>query len=304
MSTKDPQRVFPPYAANATKKVAKVTEFMTQNAGEAATFSPRKLDTLAQLMQNLREQLGRLEVAWDEMRGAEMEYETFERIRKMVDESLDSGTAVLDSAIQFLHDKENGTANPAQGQNPSGGKLDNRLRPTTKLGKTMTLEEATTWLKAFEAYLKWNKAALVPKSKKDIRHLLESCLDTGLTSKLETDKTVTPETTVQGEDGMLKKLKKYFLDDYPLMMRRHQFTECTQAQGELFKTWWDRVKAKAVECALSKMTEDDMMMLQMIQGVSDSLLQKKLLQEEKPACTNRRSMASSGQRADRFGGRR
>jgi hypothetical protein len=145
---------------------------------------------------------------------------------------------------------------------------------------------------------------LVPKSKKDKRHLLESCLNAGLTAELETDKTVIPETTVQGEDGMLKKLKNYFLDDYPLMMRHHQFTECTQAQGELFKTWWDRVKAKAVECALSKMTEDDMMMLQMIRGVSDSLLQKKLLQEEKPACTNHRSMASSGQRADRFGGRR
>ena len=132
----------------------------------------------------------------------------------------------------------------------------------------------------------------------------QNSLGAGLTSKLETDKTVTLETTVQGEDGMLQKLKKYFLDDYPLMMRRHQFTECTQAQGELFKTWWDRVNAKAVECALSQMTEDDMMMLQMIRGVSDSLLQKKLLQEEKPACTNRRSMASSGQRADRFGGRR
>ena len=97
---------------------------------------------------------------------------------------------------------------------------------------------------------------------------------------------------------MLKKLKNYFLDDYPLMMRHHQFTECTQAQGELFKTWWDRVKAKAVECALSKMTEDDMMMLQMIRGVSDSLLQKKLLQEEKPSLAKLVQIADQWQAAD------
>ena len=144
MSQKDPQRVFPTYTANVTKKVAKVTGFMTKYAGEAAPFSPRKLDTLTQLMQNLREQLGRLEVAWDKMRGTEMDVDTFEGIWKMLEGSVDSGTAVLDNAIQFLHDKENGPTNQAQGQNPSGGKLDNTLRPTTKLGKTMTLEARST----------------------------------------------------------------------------------------------------------------------------------------------------------------
>jgi CHASE3 domain sensor protein len=106
MSTKDPQRVFPPYAANVTKKTAKVTEFMNQNAGDAATLGPRKLDTLAQLMQSLREQLGQMEVALDEQRGANMENKTFERIQKMVDKSVDSGTAVLDRASQFMHEQE------------------------------------------------------------------------------------------------------------------------------------------------------------------------------------------------------
>ena len=120
-----------------------------------------------------------------------MEQETFERLHQMVNESVDSRTAVLDTDSQFTHNRENGPANQAQGQNPNGGKLDNTLGPTTKLSKTMTLEESTTWLKAFEAYLEWNKATLAPKSKKDLRHLLESCLDAGLTSKLETDKTVT-----------------------------------------------------------------------------------------------------------------
>jgi hypothetical protein len=88
------------------KKAAKVTKFMTQNAGDAATFGPRKLDTLAKLMQSLREQLGRMKVAWDKMRGADMENETFERIQKMVDESVDSGTDVLDRASQFMHEQE------------------------------------------------------------------------------------------------------------------------------------------------------------------------------------------------------
>ena len=77
----------------------------------------------------------------------------------------------------------------------------------------------------------------------------------------------------------MDKLKKYFLDNYPLMVRRHHFTECVQAPGELFKAWWDKKKSKAVECALEEMRRDDVMMLELVRGVSDTLLQKKLLQE-------------------------
>jgi hypothetical protein len=57
---------------------------------------------------------------------------------------------------------------------------------------------------------------------------------------LQTDATVTADTTVKGEAGVLEKLKKYFFDDYPLINRRHDFTVCKQARGELFKTWWEK----------------------------------------------------------------
>ena len=162
----------------------------------------------------------------------------------------------------------------------------------------MTLEESTIRLKKFEAYLTWNKKALEKKSITDLRHLLESCLDASLGSKLEMDDTVSDMTKVQGEDGCLAKLKNYFLDDYPLMMRRHQFQECVQAPGESFKTWWDRTKAKAMECALETMSKDDMLMLQLIRGMIDSMLRKRLLQEKDPTMAKLVGIAEQWQVAD------
>ena len=84
---------------------------------------------------------------------------------------------------------------------------------------------------------------------------------------MRTDVTVTPETEVRGEAGVLDKLKKkYFFDDYPLINRRHDFTVCKQARGELFKAWWEKKRSKAVECDLKAMKEDDWLVLELIRG--------------------------------------
>ena len=50
----------------------------------------------------------------------------------------------------------------------SGSKLNNTLPPNKWLSRTMTLEEATTWLKTFESYLVSNMAALDKKSNSDV----------------------------------------------------------------------------------------------------------------------------------------
>ena len=158
-------------------------------------------------------------------------------------------------------------------------RLDNTLRPKERLSRTMSLEEATKWLKNFESYLNWNKLVIAKRSVSSLRDLLESSLDAGLVSKLQTDETVTADTTVRGPAGVLAKLKGYFVDDYPLINRRHDFTVCKQARGELFKTWWEKKRSKAVECDLKAMQENNWLVLELVRGVSDTMLQKRLLQE-------------------------
>ena len=117
----------------------------------------------------------------------------------------------------------------------------------------MTLEEASKWIKNFESYLEWNQLVVDKKSTKNLRDLLESFLDAGMVSKMDTDESITATTEVRGPEGILVKIIEHYLDDNPLINRRHEFTICKQARGESFKTWWETKLRRAKECDLEKM---------------------------------------------------
>ena len=107
-------------------------------------------------------------------------------------------------------------------------------------------------------------------------------LQCSVVSKLETDDMVTAETVVWGPGGLLAKLGSYFVNDYRLINRRHDFITCRQAGGEGFNQWWETKLWKAKECALKDMSSNNWLEMELIRGVSDTELQKKLLQVEKP----------------------
>ena len=92
--------------------------------------------------------------------------------------------------------------------------LDNTLRPDRQLSETMSLEEATRWLKTFESYLAWNESVINRKSPKCLRDLLESLLDTSLVSRMVKDESITERTTVRGSTGILNILKGYFVEEF------------------------------------------------------------------------------------------
>ena len=119
---------------------------------------------------------------------------------------------------------------PLAGTTGKHDRLDDTLCPPEWLSRTMSLEEATKWLKNFEIYLNWNGLVIAKKSPESLQDLLESSLDTGLVSKLQTDESVTKETTVRGPTGILAKLKGYFIYDYPLVILFRNFRTCKQAR--------------------------------------------------------------------------
>ena len=185
---------------------------------------------------------------------------TFDKISKLVDDSMATGEEALDRADKFMclclertqeTKVETGQGDetlpivPQQEATDKHDRLDNTLRPAERLSRTMSLEEATKWLTQFESYLDWNKRIINKRTVYSIRQLLEGSLDASLVNKLRTDANVTPETAVRGENGVLVTLKKYFFDNYPLINCRHDFTVCKQARGETFKAWWEKKRSKA-----------------------------------------------------------
>lgn len=162
----------------------------------------------------------------------------------------------------------------------------------------MTLEEAENWLAKFEAWFKWNKEILNRKGLQTQRILLENFLDERMIYKLRTDDTVTSDTPIRGKGGLIKKLASYYTDDYPMIIRRHAFTTCKQLRGEDFMTWWERKMRKAHECALTTMTPDNWLELELLRGINDQNLQKRLLQEKNPALKDMVSIATAWQSAE------
>ena len=162
----------------------------------------------------------------------------------------------------------------------------------------MTLEEASKWLKNFDSYLTWNEPVIDKKSPTHLRSLLESFLDASMVSKLQTDESITEDTLVRGTGGLLETLKNYFVDKYHLINCRYAFSTCKQARGELFRTWWETKLRNAKECDLEMMASKDWLALELIRGVSDTMLQKKLLQEQDPSLKQLVRIAEQWQAAD------
>ena len=108
----------------------------------------------------------------------------------------------------------------------------------------MRLEEAKKWIKKFDEWFKWNRVILERKDHDTQRVLLENFLNEKMLSKMKTDTTVADETPIRGANGLLKKLATYYIDDEPMIIRRHTFTLCKQRRRKLFKTWWERKMKK------------------------------------------------------------
>ena len=140
----------------------------------------------------------------------------------------------------------------------------------------MSMTEADNWLKGFTAWFDWNAPILDSKGPLTKQVLLKNFLDERLLSKLQTDITVTMDTPVSGNKGLIDKLRSYYVDDCSLLLicRRHAFTACKQQHGEPFLTWWERKMIKAQEGMIDTMTVDNWLELELVRGINDQNLQK------------------------------
>ena len=81
------------------------------------------------------------------------------------------------------------------------------------------------------------------------------------------------DTLVLGNEGLIDKLRSYYVDDCPLICRRHTFTACKQEHGEPFLTWWERKMIKVQEGMIDTMTVDNWLELELVRGINDQNLQ-------------------------------
>jgi hypothetical protein len=283
--TPDFDRVFLPLTVAVEKKINKLAMLM-ERLGDDDNVSDFQLRIVMTHTETLRGNLERLENNWIRLRDGIAQCDKF-RLTQTVETTIANAEDTLMAAEMFMCSRGPGTRpedaddfDPSQSRPGKPERLETALRPPTLLNRNMTLEEATRWIKSFDSYLNWNERIIRNKTPAQLRSLLENSLEAGMVSKLLTDDAVNDDTPIQGTGGLLDILGKYFVDEYPLINCRHAFSTCKQAWGKLFTTWWDTKLRKAKECNLETMRRDNWLALELIRGVSDATLQKKLLQEQ------------------------
>ena len=158
-----------------------------------------------------------------------------DQVYTIIQETIHNGEDALHGAEMFVchivqHPGQDGRPIPHPHLNsgtPPGhqpDRLKNTLKPTSNLGRDMTLEESVK----FDQWFIWNKAILYRKGYHTQRVLLENSLNVRMLSKMKTNVTVTAETPIQGGGRLLKKLASYYIEDNPMIIRRHTFTSCKQ----------------------------------------------------------------------------
>ena len=174
-----PEKVFQPYVTSIEKKMLKLHRFMADYEGDPTVFDTYKLNTLSMYIEALREQVATMEASWNAAcEAGSLSQTAFDEIGALFMQTQSSAEETLDQADKFCIDrakiatetgdvKDEGMANgPSQDDPPlrtlgkQDGRLDNTLKPDKNLSRTMSLEEATTWITLFESYLEWNKPLL------------------------------------------------------------------------------------------------------------------------------------------------
>ena len=101
-----------------------------------------------------------------------------------------------------------------------------------------------------------------------------------------------------GHGGIIDKLRSYYIDDCPLICRSHAFTVCREEHGEPCLAWWERKMIKAQEGMIDSMTVDNWLELELIRGVNDQNLQKRILREHNPMLRDMVNIATLWQSAE------
>ena len=146
-------------------------------------------------------------------------------------------------------------------------------KPLTVLCDNMTNNQKLVWFEAFETCLENNDLEQENLVEYHIqRRMLFDFISPELAEML-TEKN-DDEQTLTGDQGLLATLRTHVLS---VNARRYKFQLRDQHRGERCASWWERKTAMASLCELDTVSEQDILVLQLVQGVYDEELKRTLL---------------------------
>ena len=277
----DPKRSLKYYSGLCDEKVEKAVKFLEDNKGGLTARTMPVAETHSKV---IKDQFVKMEKKWqDEFMAKVIDEEDddlYEQINGMVKAAEAKVEECADKLDKALKDYDLGTGGASVPTKAT--KLDNSFKPDPILTFENNLEEFNAWSRSFVAHYDSNKEYLGTATEEIRRQFLNNCIDAKLQASLIVDDSVTMATRIEGDDGLIAKLKAYILRDLPVFIRRYHYSNCKQGPKETFGSWWTRKQLKAAECDLETVKKEDLQVTELICGISDPKLRQEILKMKEP----------------------
>ena len=280
----DPKKSLTKFSSLCDEKVMKAIKFLDINKDG---LTARTMSVAEAHAQAVEDQFSKMEKKWqDDFMVEVMDRDDDDKLYNELSSMVKVTSAKVDECVEkldkILKEYDSGTGAALATLVPKAMKLDNSFKPDTSLTFENTLEEFNAWQRSFVAHYDSNKEYLRAATPEIRRQFLNNCIDSKLQAALITDDTITMATTIDGNDGLVAKLKAYILRDLPLFIRRYHYSKCQQRPKESFGDWWTRKLLKAAECDLEKVKKDDIQVTELICGITDPKLRDEILKIREP----------------------
>jgi uncharacterized coiled-coil protein SlyX len=159
------------------------------------------------------------------------------------------------------------------------------VKPVSDLKPTQLAADATTadlkqWKRQFLAYFSASNMAAAKTS--DQQAYLEACLDRDLAKAMTRLTTGTTPVTGEAGNSCLAILEEIFDRRYPLLLRRRQYFNMTQQQGQDERSFLESVQAAADVADIANMDFEAAICIVIMGGVKDTKLKERLSEVAQP----------------------
>ena len=133
-----------------------------------------------------------------------------------------------------------------------------------------------TWKKQFRAYYDAGNLGTLPCSQQQA--YLNNCVDETLASRIDRESTGTTSvySPIQGLLTCIHVLDNYFLEVNPVHLRRKQFIDARQKEGQSILEFCDELLSLIGEADGANITINDLVCMMLQIGASDTALQREL----------------------------
>jgi len=184
------------------------------------------------------------------------------------------------TAAQADEEQRQGRGN-ARGERPEKEwpqmKLAEKMKPSFLLEEGMKWQDVETWTEAFIRYHKIGQIHLLDPEYQ--RGLFQECVERSFMEEIKNElKPGMPAYRQYDDECMVAVARLRILAATPLKTRRNEYLSIVQNPGEEHIKYLARSKASSKHAEMDKITEEDLLMIVIIKGSSDSKLKMKWLE--------------------------